>query len=423
MPMTRTAVSSRLAKPLIVFGLCATAAAAQTQAGSIKAAYDALNRGRYLEAADHLAGAAFDERGGVRDQVGMQLWKQFSPFVTNELDLAVLDRLDGGKAAQPEPGHRTRIASARPRDAIAEIVRRARATSIVVLNEAHHSPRDRAFALEVARALRPLGYSVLAAEAFTNVEGKASQARMERLAADGFVRLDTGHYTKDPVFADFVREAMAIGYRPVAYEQTRSQDPPGSGVEAREQAQADNLMAHIFARDPKARVLIFVGHSHVTEAPAPKSSGGTTEWMAARLKRMTGIDPLTIDQTGLTDLSSATRSAYAQAARRVGMRPGLLFDGDRPLVLGLYAGLVDLEVVHPRRAYRHGRPTWLARTGRKPVQVPSTMLPKAGRRLIQAFALDAPADAVPLDQVLVTAGSPAPKLMLRTERVRYAVQP
>ncbi len=57
------------------------------------------------------------------------------------------------------------------------------------------------------------------------------------------------------------------------------------------------------------------------------------------------------------------------------------------------------------------------------MDVPRDLLPKTGRRLIQAFASDAPADAVTLDQVLVTANSPAPKLMLRTKRVRYAALP
>lgn len=408
----------------VTFFATAAAAAAQIPADPIKAAFDALRQGRYLEAIDRLANATFDEKGAVRNQSSFGMWRQFSPFITNELDLATLERLDGGKSAPPDIERSARIAAARPRAALPEIVRRAAATSIVILNEAHHSPRDRAFALEVARALRPLGYSVLAAEAFQNEGSNASSASsVERLRADGFVRLDTGVYTKDPVFADFVQGALALGYRPVAYEQTPSQSPTGSGVEAREQAQADNLMARVFARDPKAKVLIFVGHSHVAEAPAPKSTGGKTEWMAARLKRMTGVDPLTIDQTGLTDLSSATRIAHAEAARRFGDRPAVLFGGNRPLVLGQYAGVVDLEIVHPRRSYRHGRPSWLTRIGRKPVDVPQNLLPKTGRRLIQAFAFDAPADAVPLDQVLVTANSPVPKLMLRTKRVRYAVQP
>ncbi|WP_353146272.1 hypothetical protein [Chryseobacterium sp.] len=50
-------------------------------------------------------------------------------------------------------------------NAIDEIVNRARHTRIVILNENHLDPRGRAFGLEVAQALQPLGYTILAMEA------------------------------------------------------------------------------------------------------------------------------------------------------------------------------------------------------------------------------------------------------------------
>ena len=75
-------------------------------------------------------------------------------------------------AAKPNPEWAARISAAQPRDAIDEIVARARKTNIVILNEAHNSSRDRAFALRVARALRPLGYKTLAAETFGNNEAE-----------------------------------------------------------------------------------------------------------------------------------------------------------------------------------------------------------------------------------------------------------
>jgi hypothetical protein len=309
----------------------------------------------------------------------------------------------------------SRIAAAAPRDAIAEIVRRARATNIVVLNEAHGSPRDRAFGLEVARALRPLGYSVLAVEAIRTypIAGNPLSG-VEQLKKDGFARLGTGDYTRDPVFAGFLREALALGYEPIAYDATKAQAKSG-GVADREQAQADNLSAAIFAKRPAAKVFIYVGVSHVAEAPL-----GGIERMAARLKRMTGIDPLTIDQATLTDVSA--RSAYDFAAARIGDRPAIFFTGRKPLVLGLYAKAVDLQVVHPRRSYRFGRPAWLAALGGQPVPIPKDLVPAAGRRLVQVFAANAPADAVPLDQVLVEDGTAMPMLMAPPEPLRFEVQ-
>lgn len=78
--------------------------------------------------------------------------------------------------------------------------------------------------------------------------------------------------------------------------------------------------------------------------------------------------------------------------------------------------------VHPPRGDRHGRPTWLAALGGKPRAVPAALLPRTGTRLIQAFAPGAPVDAVPLDQVLVTAGRRAPVLMLPDGPVDFRTQ-
>lgn len=408
--------------------LSAQAPAPPPPATALAPAQAALSQGRYLEANDAFAAAAFGQDGKVRDQASFGIWAQVSTFLTGELDPAISDRT--GFEGKPNTEWAARIAGAAPRDAIEEIVRRARTTSIVIVNEAHVSPRDRAFALEVARALRPLGYSILAAETFGNVPPTDPHPwPMERLQQDGIVRLGTGFYTKDPVFAGFVRQALSLGYRPVAYEMTFAQRKPGVPAEKpsdmiamREQAQAENLMAGIFASQPKAKVLIYVGYSHAGEAPLP-APDGTIEWMAARLKRMTGIDPLTIDQTTLTDISSQSRPAHVAAAARIGARPAVFFEGDRPLVLGVYADAVDLQVVHPSRAYQSGRPAWLAQLGGSPREIPRELLPTSGKRLVQAFAADAPADAVPLDQVLVTAGSPTPSLMLPPGPVRFATQP
>jgi hypothetical protein len=378
----------------------------------------ALAKGRYLEASDALAAAAFGPDGKVRDEDAFQMWEQVSPMLTNELDPAVLARAEPG--SPPDPSWATRVAAATPHDAIEEIVRRARDTSIVILNEAHDSPRDRAFALQVARALKPLGYSILAAETFDSEPAEPGHASMiDKLRQDGFVRISTGYYTRDPVFAGFVREALALGYRPVGYEQTSKQRPKEGGIAPREQAQAENLAA-ILAAKPSAKALIYVGYGHVWEAPI-NFQQSTTDMMATRLKRLTGIDPLTIDQTSLTDLASAARAAYAVAARRIGNRPSVFLEGNNPLILGRYAGAVDLQVVHPARAYRYGRPQWLVEMGGTPLAIPKELRPTSGRRLIQVFAADAPPDAVPLDQIVVQAGAPLPMLFAPAVPVRFTI--
>ncbi len=200
----------------------------------ITTALEGFQKGAYLSAHDTLAALAFTSDGQVRNRTAFNLWTQFNPLLTNELDPKVFARR--APTSKPDPTWAPRISAAVPRDAIAEIVARARKTNIVILNEAHYSPRDRAFALRVARALRPLGYKTLAAETINNNKPESGPLATDQLKRDGFVRFNTGSYTVDPVFARFVREALALGYEPVAYEQTKAQDPAGSGIPEREQA-------------------------------------------------------------------------------------------------------------------------------------------------------------------------------------------
>ena len=383
---------------------------------AVEAARKDLGKGNYLRAIDSLKAAAGPANGKAGDPIAEQLWKQFSPFITNELSPADYDPTKADDALGT--GWSDKISRSSSRDAIAEIVRRAKTTNIVILNEAHNIPRDRAFALQVARALRPLGYSVLAVEAIRNypVAGDPLSGA-DRLQHDGFARLSTGDYTRDPVFAGFLRGALSLGYEPVAYEETKEQMKPGEGIAEREMAQARNLFDNVFSKKPKAKTLIYVGLSHVAEKPL---SG--TDRMAGILKRLTKVDPLTIDQATITDLTPGTRRAYDLAAAKIGNRSGILFDGDKPLVLGLYEDAVDLQVIHPRRAYRLGRPTWLAALGGRPVPVPKDLRTPVSRRLVQVFAANEPTDAVPLDQVLVTADRPVPFLFARPGPLRFQVQ-
>jgi len=60
--------------------------------------------------------------------------------------------------------------------------------------------------------------------------------------------------------------------------------------------------------------------------------------------------------------------------------------------------------------------------GRTPSNIPPTLLPGKGTRLIQAFLADEGTDAIPIDQALVTSGKTTPKLMLPKRRVRYEYQ-
>lgn len=302
--------------------------------------------------------------------------------------------------AQPD------LSDAAAAPALDAILREAQGKRVVILNEAHHSPRHRAFSHRVMLALREAGFTHFAAETFCN-------GCEWELLENGAPTTRTGGYTADPVFGDLVRQAAAAGYRLVAYEQTPEQsEPDGAGFELsvafREQAQAENLKA-MLDTDPAARIFVHVGFSHANEAPMGEVR---IAWMAARLKRMLGEDILTIDQVEGTPQADEAKDsplyrAFIAAQGDPAAPVALANDPEAPL--GFYR--VDLSIVHPGEAFIGGRPDWLAMEGyRRPHEL--ALGPMEARTLIRAFVEGEPENAIPMDQILAPAGAESVTLML-----------
>ena len=282
------------------------------------------------------------------------------------------------------------------KDAISEILVRAKHTRIVILNEDHYNPRNRYFGLKLAKALRPLGYSVLAVEALTNYDSiDLYKAQMERLAQDGFVRLGSGLLTAEPVFADFLRQSMKIGYRPLAYEALTSRT-----IDLREAEQARLLFDRVIATHPDDKFLIYVGFSHAAEQPVPDTRGAPHLWMAGRLKALTQIDPLTIDQT-----TNPYRCSVPAKSRHVD--DYIAINSKGPVVEGKYANSVNLQISYSLADTSDGRPDWLIKMGRRKRKIPVAASLTSGFHVVQAFSANEPNDAVPLDQFSLEIGKSA----------------
>ena len=314
-------------------------------------------------------------------------------------------------AAQPprRPSLVPDLSRDRAEDAVSAILRETASRQIVILNEAHHVPLHRAFGMRLARELRKQGFEYLAAEAFS------PQTDPNQGAVDS----RSGLYLRDPVFAEFIREARREGWQLIAYEALPSDQPasPGERIRRREREQAQNLVARIFDKNPGARVFIHVGYGHGVKTPAPVGQGQAALWMAGELKRMTGIDPLSIDQAfthAHPDPARELPGYRAALAQASGVSPFVLTkpDGDYRL-LAQQPGSVDMQVIHPPQPLVHGRSGWLVTLAeRRPFPVPAAWLPAQGRRLIYARHETDPPQAIPADVVLVEAGQPAPALML-----------
>jgi hypothetical protein len=391
---------------------------------SFQRSVDAAKQGQYIQASfGLLRDLGVDSPDKIRDEDTFDQWSQVWSAMTGA------PAANGNKLAyrQVSPKEIATLQAATVRPAIAEIVARAKRARIVILDEDHLVPRDRAFGLEVARALRPLGYGVLAVEALTrDKDDSVSLGKMEALAKDGYVRRSSGYYLNDPVFADYLRQAMALGYRLVSYESagfTDEKDEEARFVR-REQDQAENIVRRALGSNPHTKVLIYSGYHHAAKTVLALDTVKGRVYMAARLKRLTGIEPLVIDQAefGEVPMYRPDVDINAIVSKKAKTESVVLMSGGRPLIVGLLAGAVDLQVVHPPARPIYGRPGWLAGLGRSPTDIPPSLLPKNGTRLIHAFLADEAEDAIPIDQVLVTVGQTAPKLMLPSMKVRFAFQ-
>jgi hypothetical protein len=307
------------------------------------------------------------------------------------------------------------LSGAQPSDAIGEIVERAKRSRVVILNENHSTPRHRAFALQLARALRPLGYRHLAAEAINDrMTDDAAAAATEKIRRRGYIVRSDGIYTNEAMFADFLKQALGLGYRLHSYDG----NPPGAvdPVAAREEWQAQTIARRVIVKYPEDKVLIYVGFRHATEIPFDGGLGRRESWMATRLARITGLDPLTIDQRQPVPQGCLPGRLVSRVMRASPTGSVVFKKNGRDVGVGDYAGVVDLNVLHfPVPAVR-SRPGWMAALGRRAVEVPKGLLAKDKHSLVELHVKGSSPDAIALDRVLVRPGERNPPPLLTSER-------
>lgn len=297
----------------------------------------------------------------------------------------------------------------KPANAHSYIVNRARNEQIIIINEAHHNPRHRAFTASLLPELAKLGFRYLAVEAL--------DVRDSLLNKRGYPVLQTGFYTKEPQFGHLLRTAAENGYKMVAYEY-ESDDNKGNAdarVVDRETTQARNIQ-RILQADPKAKIVIHCGFAHLNEGP---DGMGEHMAMAGRLRALTGIDPFTIDQTALTE--SGTPGGEAASYRLAKAANSSVFMNTQNK---LYASAnkymsVDVNVYHSRTTYQNGRPNWVFTADRQPVAI-SQAITTGFPCLVLAYAADEdPTRAVPVD--IVELQGPQDKKSLALGKGNYTI--
>lgn len=290
---------------------------------------------------------------------------------------------------EPED-YETRFSNVLSDDPIPFLVKEALSTSnIVIINESHARPDHRAFIAQLIEALAQEGWTHYAAETFFR---SVADWSLPYAAA-------IGTYSNEPGFAMAIEAALQNGMKLVAYEQTSEQRAPSDAeildqMIVRDEAQAENLIEAVLGAAPTTNIIIHVGYNHVAEVPL-NTYEVPVEWMAARLKRKTGIDPLTI---------SLTHAASPLAIPVVGNKITDEDGADVDLVADLVVGI-------PKLMFRANRPVWRRTNGARDVALIDVLKGFDEPIIIEARQRDRDANAVPDDRLMVFPGEDIPLIL------------
>ncbi|MDE2382372.1 MAG: hypothetical protein KGL71_09205 [Xanthomonadaceae bacterium] len=269
----------------------------------------------------------------------------------------------------------------------------------IMVNEAHHVPQTRLLTLELLAKLRKLGFTHFAAETFALTD--------DPLAA-GYPTRHTGYYTREPVFAELVREAKRLGYVLVPYEPN---DEGGEQSQQERETGMAQILADLVKKHPDAKLLVHAGYGHIAKSPGTQPNAADP--MAQEFIRLTGLPVLSITQTGLRweDGQAAKRLAHAFG---ITVPSVLLARDDKRVWSEAARAQYDASVLLPAVDAAAIRPGWLTLGGRrKPVAIDLTPCIKHLPCLAEARYASEGEDAIPADQfVMLTDGEAGTPLYL-----------
>lgn len=234
------------------------------------------------------------------------------------------------------------------KDAKKYILEKAKHQKVVMIDESHNKPLHRAFTASLLEDFYIMGFRYLAMESLS-LFPNASMKQVNML---------TGHYTCEPIAGELARRAISLGFTLVPYEDSAYLHT----INQRAYAEAENIY-QIIKRDPTAKILVHTGYANIEEA----ASSDDRIPMAAYFKIISGIDPLTIDQSELTEQSTSEYGSVIYELinlKNSFPTPVVVLKNNRPKDI-LDLNFYDIYVMHPPTKYRNGRPIWNSMNGLK----------------------------------------------------------
>lgn len=318
-------------------------------------------------------------------------------------------------------------------DAVDVIAQQAASRRIVLVNEAHHDAHTRQLTLALLPRLRALGFEYFAAEALLDKDAS--------LMSRGYPTTASGsEYLREPSYGEIVRTAIKLGFKVVSY------DVDSRSTQERETGQAENLYRKVFAKNPDARLFVHAGYAHIDRA---KGRLGNTAPMAMQLQQLTGIEPLSIDQTQFREQIPSEPDAYTTLVKSFPARePFVLLDRSTGKPWSAHPEQYDINVLLPpaagQRAVESGytqpstivhdmvrnqpmlahlvntqRPEWLTlHDERYPYAVSTTLCRVTTPCVVDAHYIDESENAIAADRYAFMQSDTASKLYLRPGRYR-----
>ena len=299
-------------------------------------------------------------------------------------------------------------------DATEYIINRAKNKKIVMFNEAHNMPQQRAYFITLLQKLYDSGYRYLGMEAL----GYDSLLNQR-----AYPILGTGWLLTEPVMGNIIREAKKIGFTVFSYEIDDNEavvpyNPKYKssqlcqGLE-REIRQAFNVMK-IFKADSTAKVVLWAGYGHITR-----------EWdgymMASYVWRFLGAGfqnrPLSIDQTQMDEKSDTSIENRYYLLANV-KKPTVFTDTAGFCFLNAYnSKAIDIQIFHPRTKYIAARPDWLYNLDRTPYYIDSKKYKMYYPFLVKAYCKGEDiTKAVPFDVIQLNDKKEKKPLLLKKGR-------
>lgn len=274
----------------------------------------------------------------------------------------------------------------KPVDARDYIISKANDFRFLLINEAHYNSQNRAFTKILLKPLWEQGYKFLALEALNYVDTTLNNRK--------YPVMNSGYYTKDPVFGNLIREALELGFELVPYETRNGY----SGTE-RDREMAENILRYIDGKQGK--VLVHAGYSHIGENSSPSFTA-----LGKHLKNMTGEDVFSVDQQTMTDLpdDSVLNAYYLYVKQHSLLKTASVFINEEVLVAPVHYTVYDIQVYHPATNFIHGRPDWLLEENSKVIPLPAEVM-KFECCLIEARRKGEPLQAVPIDATVINPGT------------------